>query len=136
MQPNEELPRAQPVTRRQGVYWLCTIPSPHPMFPMDVLPNGVRYVRGQLERGEETGYEHWQLLIILERKGSIRKMQELFGEAAHYELSYSKASEDYVWKEQSRLGEPFELGEKPIRRNDPRDWDAIWDAAREGNLTP
>jgi len=41
----------------------------------------------------------------------------------------------YVWKEDTRVaGTQFELGQLPIHRNNKRDWQQIWDAAKSGNI--
>lgn len=122
------------MSRRQGRYWLCTIPSGE--FSNDrSIDDRVAYVRGQREIGERTSYEHWQLLVILKRKGSCNTMQEIFGRNGHYELSRSDAADSYVWKEETAIpGTRFELGERPIRRNNPTDWDSIWESATAGNI--
>lgn len=97
------------MARRQGIYWLCTIPAdswsvPEPAVP----PSDVSWLRGQLEQGA-SGYVHWQLVVALERKGSCATMQKIFGKNGHYELSRSKSAEDYVWKEDTAIeGTRFE----------------------------
>lgn len=53
---------------------------------------------------------------------------------AHYELTRSKRARDYVWKEDTRIGDPFEFGELAIRRNDLGDWDKIREAAIKNDL--
>lgn len=97
--------------RRQGIYWLLTIPK-ESWEPC--LPPGVQYIKGQAERGEDTGYEHWQVLVILERKGSLTSIKSIFGiTGIHGELTRSKAAEDYVWKEATRMeGTQFEFGSR------------------------
>lgn len=94
--------------RRQGVYWILTVPEndfqPH-------LPDLAAYIKGQKERGEETGYLHWQILVVLRRKGSLSTIQGIFGRTCHAELSRSSAANDYVWKEDTRVGEQFEFGQ-------------------------
>lgn len=53
----------------------------------------------------------------------------------HYELSRSDAAEKYVRKEETRIANTeFEYGVKPFKRNAPKDWEAIWDAAKRGDL--
>jgi len=107
----------------QGIYWLLTIPH-HAFVPY--LPPGVAYIRGQLERGENTGYLHWQLSLVLSKKQRIGFIKKLLGPECHAELSRSAASTDYVWKEDTRVdGTPFELGRLPIKRNCQKDWDAV-----------
>lgn len=88
--------------------------------------------------GEATGYRHWQLLVVLSRKGSVRTMQGLFeksGQAGHYELSRSDAAERYVWKDETAVaGTRFEVGQRPFNRNSASDWDRIWELSVEGKL--
>jgi len=99
--------------RRQGCYWLLTIAkgqwTPH-------LPEICSYIKGQAEIGEETAYEHWQVLAITKRKVSLTAIKRGIGtldngRSIHGELSYSKASSEYVWKEATRVdGTQFEFG--------------------------
>lgn len=116
----------------QGSYWLLTIP--YNLF-VPFQPNGVQYIKGQLERGTGTEYLHWQVLACFTRKVRLAAVKNTFGDGVHAELSRSSAASDYVWKEETRVeGTQFELGDKPFRRNAKRDWDAIWNAAREGRV--
>lgn len=120
--------------RRQGIYWLLTIP-----FPLFTpwLPPTCAFIRGQLEIGAgETGYLHWQVLVGLLKKGSLGKIKEIFGEGIHAEISRTDATTAYVWKEETRVaGTQFELGSRPFKRNDPRDWDEIWELAAKGDIS-
>ena len=116
----------------QALYWLLTAPH-HKYVPF--LPPGVAYIRGQLERGGETEYLHWQLLVVLERKGTLTKIQRIFGTRIHCEHSRSDAADQYVWKEDTRVeGTQFELGAKPIRRNKKCDWERVWALATVGDI--
>lgn len=115
----------------QAYYWLSTIP--HYAFT-PYLPPGVAYIRGQLEMGAETGYLHWQLLVALERKGTLRTMRTIFGDFNH-EQSRSEAADQYVWKEDTRVeGTQFELGAKKVRRNKKCDWERVWCLAKSGEF--
>lgn len=49
-------------------------------------------------------------------------------------MAFSQAISEYVWKEETSLGERFEYGSRPIKRNDAKDWDAIKKLAQEGNI--
>lgn len=91
--------------RRQGRYWLCTIPrtdwEPH-------LPEVCSYIKGQAERGNETAYEHWQILVVTKKKVSLTALKRILGTAnngqsIHGELSRSDAADEYVWKEDTRI---------------------------------
>lgn len=118
------------MARRQGLIWLGTIPH-YGFTPW--LPPGVVWIKGQLETGE-SGFVHWQVVFHLERKGSLRSVRELFG-SYHFELTRSKAAEDYVWKEVTCVhGTKFELGVKPFRRNVSTDWEDVWRAASQGRM--
>lgn len=119
------------MARRQGIYWLLTIPG-HEFLPY--LPPGIAYIRGQLEIGAG-GYVHWQLLVICSRKTSLSGLKGRFGDSAHCELSRSSAADEYVWKEDTRVaGTQFELGTKPHRRNSKEDWERIWQVAKVGDF--
>lgn len=118
--------------RRQGRYWLLTIPR-DAWEPS--LPSGIAYLRGQAEIGESTGYSHWQILAVAERKISCSGIKRLFCSQAHCELSRSEAADEYVWKESTRVeGSQFELGTKPIRRQVSTDWERVWEAAKAGDI--
>jgi len=123
----------QAVERRQGIYWLLTLPQ-HVFTPF--CPEGVAYIKGQLECGEGTGYVHWQVLCVFRKKASLSAVKRLFGDGCHAELSRSSASDDYVFKEDTRVdGTQFELGVKPFRRNSPTDWGAVRAAATANDLS-
>lgn len=120
-------------SRRQGRYWLLTIPERD--YSSEFLPPSARYLRGQLELGNDTGYRHWQLLVIYSRKVSLRTLKSDFGQSCHAELSRSAAADAYVWKEDTRVdGTQFELGQRTHRPNSKHDWDAIWESAKKGDL--
>jgi len=52
----------------------------------------------------------------------------------HAELSRSAAAASYCNKEDTRVGEPFEVGAKPFRRNSKTDWESVWSSAKSGDL--
>lgn len=115
----------------QGVYWLLTIPQEQ---YTPYLPDACAYVKGQLEQGGETGYLHWQLLVVFKRSVRLRAVRSTFG-AVHGELSRSTAADEYVWKEDTAVtGTRFELGRKPIKRNSKTDWQSVFDMARRAEF--
>lgn len=117
--------------RRQGIYWIATIPYSD-WTP--TLPEGVSWIKGQHERGE-SGYEHWQVVMAFQKKQSLVAAKRKLGvRTAFMELCRSAAADEYVWKEESRVGEQFEMGSKPFQRNSAKDWDAIRDAATSGQF--
>jgi len=116
----------------QGRYWLLTIP--HEDYTPYLHPL-VQYVKGQVEVGVLTEYKHWQILVAFKSKQRLRKVKEVFGNTVHAELSRSEASNDYVWKEETRVvGTQFELGQLAFKRNSQDDWAQVYKDAQEGNL--
>jgi len=113
-------------------FWLLTIP--HACF-LPFIPPGVQHIAGQLERGNDTGFLHWQIVISFAKTIRLSGIKRLLGESVHAEPSRSDAVRKYVFKEDTSIpGTRFELGELPIRRNIPSDWDDVWDKARRGQL--
>lgn len=118
--------------RRQGIFWLLTIPQ-HEFVPY--LPPCCKWIRGQLERGSDTGYLHWQVLVAFSSKVSLKGVKECFGTGLHCELSRSESADTYVWKDETSIdGTRFEFGTKPIRRNVKVDWESVWSAAKCSNM--
>jgi len=108
---------------------MLTIPQ-HEFTPF--LPDGVLYIKGQLEHGE-SGYMHWQLMVVTPKTRGGR-LRDIFG-PVHIELTRSVAASNYVWKEETRVaGTQFELGELPLSRARPTDWVRIRELAIQGNL--
>lgn len=119
---------------RQARYWLLTIPADGwQRESVASLPSDLCYVRGQLERGEQTGFLHWQVLASFSRKVSLRHVKSIFGHPSHAEPSRSQAAREYVWKEDTRVdGTQFEYGEFAVRRNNRTDWETVWQRAIDG----
>lgn len=117
---------------RKGRYWLLTIPQ-NAFTPY--LPPGVAYIKGQMEKGQEGGYLHWQLLVAYPKQVRMGAVKNDFGASAHVELSRSEAADEYVWKEETRVeGTQFEMGKKAMKRAKDVDWDTIWDCAKKGDM--
>lgn len=114
----------------QGRYFLLTIP--HQDF-LPYLPPSVQYIKGQLEQGAQ-GYLHWQILVSFPKKVTCAKVKDIFGTTCHVELSRSSAANDYVWKEDSRVGHMFELGTLALKRNSDTDWEKVRELAKEGKF--
>ena len=113
-------------------YWLLTIPA-HLYVPF--LHRPVKYVRGQLERGGDTGYLHWQLLIIFNGPQRLSFVKSIYGDQCHAEPSRSRAADEYVWKDDTSIqGTRFELGTRGAPGKTERDWIAIRDSARRGDF--
>lgn len=119
--------------RRQAIFWIFTIPRLKFDAPTS-LPSGIKWIKGQLEIGETTGYEHWQFIVAFDRKQSLQQCRERFG-PFNAEPTRSAAANDYVWKDDTAVADTrFEFGACPFRRNERRDWEGIWTAAQSGDL--
>jgi RNA helicase len=138
----------------QAKYWILTIPYAH-FLPY--LPPNCEYIRGQLERGEQSstnvallassssdglsngttvseGYLHWQVVVAFKSKQRLKCVRDTFG-PYHAEPTKSDAACAYVWKDATSIaGTRFELGKKLLKRNCPADWESIRDAAKRGEL--
>lgn len=117
----------------KGRYFLLTIPYSDFTPSESLLNNDLVYIKGQHERGA-SGYEHWQVLAVYSKQTTLNQCKSNFSTTTHVELSRSAAANDYVWKEDSRIGEQFEYGMLPKSRARKTDWDAIFNSAQEGNL--
>lgn len=116
----------------QGRYFLLTLP--HNIFT-PYLPEGCIYIKGQLEQGQ-SGYIHWQVLVVFPKKVTSTKVKEVFGDQCHVELSRSQAANEYVWKEDTRIpNTQFELGKLAMKRNSSTDWDVVRRDAEQGNFS-
>lgn len=115
----------------QGRIWLGTIPIAVWLFPSP-LPASVTYLKGQEERGA-SGYHHVQILVHFKRSVRLAAVRKVF--PGHWEFARSDAANTYVWKEDTRVPDTqFELGVKPMQRNDSKDWDAVWLCAKRGEF--
>lgn len=120
------------MTRRQGIFWLLTIPQ-HEFLPY--LPGTCQYIIGQIEIGAGTGYKHWQICVAFKQKQSIKGVKHVFGNTAHAELSRSSAALEYCQKEETGVpGTRFELGARPILRKSKVEWESVWTSAKSGDL--
>jgi len=98
------------------------------------LPDGLCYIKGQLELGDG-GFRHYQLFFVVRPKASLAAVKQLWDPyIGHWELTRSEAAESYVWKEETRIDDPFEFGKRPFKRNSETDWALVRSAAVEGDL--
>lgn len=104
---------------KQGRRWCFTINNDETngdqllqTFSAPNLPNGVRYVVWQQERGE-LGTLHLQGFIEFTANWRMRRVVDLLGGHAHVEIARGSAQQnrDYCTKEQSRVKGPFEFGQ-------------------------
>lgn len=117
----------------QGCHWILTIPANVWRDPL-ACPDGTCYIRGQQEIGEG-GFEHYQVYVVFKRKQRLSGVKRVFPNETHAELTRSSAARDYVWKQDTRVeGTQFEYGELPVRRNESKDWESIWQLCKKGDV--
>lgn len=125
---------AENAAKAQARYWLLTIHDTT-WSPPENLPEGMQWLRGQREIGEQTNNEHWQLYVAYKKAVRLARIKKDFGRGTHAEPTRSSAAEDYVFKEETSVsGTRFELGTKALNRNSKTDWERQWDLARQGDL--
>ena len=100
----------------QARYWIITVPKDNWSPPTsECLPVEIALLRGQLEIGNGTGYEHWQLFVAFRRRQRLGGVKKFFTNNAHAEPTRSTAAEEYVFKEDTAVpGTRFELGQKVV----------------------
>lgn len=89
----------------QGRYWIITLPQGEfttANFEELVISDRVQYLLGQLEVGGTTDYAHWQFVAYFRRRVRRRVLAELFP-GGHFEVTKSKAAEDYVTKDETSV---------------------------------
>lgn len=115
-------------------YWILTIPE-YAYTPPTQLPAKLKYITGQLESAPTTGYKHWQIYVVYKSPVRITQLKKDYGPAAHAEPTRSSAASEYCQKTATRVDETrFSLGAPSINRNSKKDWQKIWNDAKEGNL--
>lgn len=109
---------------------------PKQSFQPDQLSNMPSVVAavGQLERGEQTGYEHWQFVVCFKKKLRLGGVRAIFG-PYRAELTNSAAANAYCTKEETRVaGTSFSYGRFPKPRGEKRAWEEIRQAAKIGDF--
>lgn len=120
--------------QQQARYWILTIPMDDWVPPTGPLVEPLTYLRGQGELGA-SGYRHWQVIAYFRNKVTLRQCKSFFTPTTHAEPTKSKRAESYVWKEETAIADTkFELGSKSIKRNSSRDWEQIWESAKNGSF--
>jgi len=103
--------------------------------PWAELPNGVKYLVCQHERGE-AGTDHLQGYVQLENAQGLAWVRKHISSTAHWEIQRAKDSDqarDYCMKTESRVAGPWQFGRYVRKQSGKRnDIAAFRDAIREG----
>jgi hypothetical protein len=96
---------------KQARYYILTIKKASGWRPSaDVIRDDLVYAKGQEEVGSG-GYEHYQVVVAYSKKVTLSLAKTYFPPCTHLEPTKYQASEDYVWKEETRVaGTQFEFG--------------------------
>lgn len=122
-------------------YWILTIPA-LPGRDLSWVEANYKDNRGrtpavwcigQRERGA-SGYEHWQLVVCFAKVVRLAAIKKRFGKDCHAEPTRSAAASEYVQKDETSLGDRFEFGAKPFQRNEPADWERVFESAKSGRI--
>lgn len=121
----------------QARWWIGTINNPAGSLEgvWDNLKSlKARYLGGQCEMGEVEHTMHFQFVVNFESPVKLSALKKI-EPRAHWEKTRSAAAVDYCFKKETRLLGPWEFGHKPVKRNDKKDWEAVWEFAKTGNFT-
>lgn len=112
-------------------HWIITkgAKSEDEKFCWKELPEGVRYVAGQLEKGAKTGYLHWQLYVELHSPQRRSWLKKVFKDKTIHCIARSEGTReqarDYGLKEETRIGEQIQMGEWIGGQGARSDWKGI-----------
>lgn len=114
-------------------YFIITISIKDNVFSFQLDKNFFRYGVGQVEQGEN-GFLHWQIYVNTCKPQRISAVQKHLPKGIHIEVTRSNKAEEYCQKDKSRIDGPYKFGEKPIQRNDPKDWETVLSSAKAGEF--
>lgn len=123
----------------RGRWWLLTLNNPPLSFQSTyevalTFLRSLKYMVGQLEEGEVTKTPHFQFVIWCSEAVRPSAIHKAFPGAHVLFVNNPDKAIEYVTKERTRFGGPWELGTRPVRRNNPDDWQRIYDLARENRI--
>lgn len=116
-------------------YWFFTLKAEGIEESQLKLSDDVVYLLFQLERGAgRTAYEHYQGLFHTRKALSMSAAKAAIGfPSIHIEQCRSAAASEYVTKEETRIGGPWERGVKVIKKKGQRtDLQAVAAALQSG----
>lgn len=93
-------------------FWCWVLNNPRE-DELVILQDGAAYIKWQLERGER-GTPHYQGYLECKKSSGLLEAKRILGLGrSHLEPTNSAAYIAYVWKEESRIGGPWQLGREP-----------------------
>lgn len=119
---------------QQARWWIGTLNNPAEVLERTwerAKEKGAVYLGGQLEVGA-LGTDHFQFVVAFKQPTKLGTLK-LIEPRGHWEKTRSEAAINYCFKEDTRLGGPWEYGTKPHKRNSKTDWEEVWSNAKKGD---
>jgi hypothetical protein len=120
------------ISDKQTRWWIMTLPfeSFHPFY----LDDSVAYAKGQCEISP-TGYWHWHIVCGFSRSQRFSFVKALVGPGIDIQCVRNRDNAlQYVWKDRTSIPfSRFDHGVKPVVRASKKDWEQVYDHAKEGN---
>jgi len=123
----------------RGRWWLLTLNNPIGSFAQvyqaaQLHLKSLKYMVGQYELGEEKGTPHFQFVIWCSEAVRPSAVHKAFPGCHVLFVNVPNKAVEYVTKESTRLDGPWELGIRPVRRNDKSDWERVHELARNNEI--
>lgn len=114
-------------------WWIMTINNPTDSLESYHTLANAGYTTGQKEKGD-SGTVHLQFVMWFQEPVRFSKLKKALP-GAHIEVVGNReASLAYVNKPETRIAGPWEFGIKPVKRNNKKDWESVWELAKRGQL--
>lgn len=123
----------------RGRWWLLTMNNPvcsfaHVYQAAQLHLKSLKYMVGQHEMGDQTGTPHFQFVIWCSEAVRPSAVHKAFPGCHALFVNVPNKAVEYVTKESTRLDGPWELGIRPVRRNDKNDWERVHELARNNKI--
>lgn len=116
-------------------FWIATLSAEFSANPPQYKSPPMIWMKGQLEKGENTHFTHWQFVFALNKPQRLSYVSKLLPHA-HLEPTRSAAANEYVFKDETcvDIDTRFEFGDLPFKRNSKVDWQKQYSLAKKGLL--
>lgn len=135
----KDISKLGPSRGLRGRWWLLTLNNPILSFEETYqvgasFMRSLKYMTGQHEVGEKTGTPHYQFVIWSSEAIRPSAVHKAFVGAHVLFVNNPDKAIEYVTKERTRIAGPWEIGTRPVRRNNADDWQRIYDLARDNRI--
>ena len=91
------------------------------------------YTVGQLEQGAN-GTPHLQFVQNFKNAVRLGHFKKCLPQARCEPVLVGGGADKYCVKQETRVGGPWEYGEKPMQRNSRKDWEAVFLKTKQGRI--